>query len=104
MGHGDRGVPSRGQPERERSRLRPESLASQSHSHARAPQVSNRRPSVWDCFDTRMAGANGVKCGLRSDKPNGEPNVFAGENAGTADDDFVRFQETADELGRCIDW
>lgn len=60
--------------------------------------ASHRQPSVWDCFDTEMIGANGVQCRIKAKKPSGQDNVFRGDNAATADGDYTRYQETADEL------
>lgn len=61
--------------------------------------VSSRQPSIWDCFDTPMAGSNGVSCeGVRASKPNTQPNIYKRENAATADSDYTKYSDTVQEL------
>ena len=61
--------------------------------------MSSRQPSIWDCFDTEMTAANGVRCeAIRSVKPSKQPNVYHNENAATADSDFTNYNETVQEL------
>jgi hypothetical protein len=61
--------------------------------------VSDRQPSIWDCFDTPMREANGIACNaIRSSKPNRQPNIFNGENAATADNDYIEYLKTVGEL------
>jgi beta-glucosidase/6-phospho-beta-glucosidase/beta-galactosidase len=64
--------------------------------------ASGRQPSVWDCFDTTMPGPrNGVDCGtIKAYKPDGAGNIWGGENAAVADDDYNRYGETVAELGK----
>ena len=52
--------------------------------------ADGRQPSVWDAFDT--ADVSDVVLSVR---PDGEPRVYESDNAGVADDDYNRFDETA---------
>jgi beta-glucosidase len=61
--------------------------------------VSERQPSIWDCFDTPMHEANGIECmAIRSSKPNQQPNIYGGENAAIADNDYIEYLKTVGEL------
>lgn len=63
--------------------------------------VSKRQPSIWDCFDTDMASANGVKCeSIGAVKPSGQPNVYNNQNAAVADNDYENYNETIAELSQ----
>jgi len=52
--------------------------------------VAGRQMSVWDAFDSPSVHS----AALRATKPNGQPNVYQGENASVCDDDYVRYNES----------
>lgn len=54
--------------------------------------ADGREPSIWDAFDTPSVSS----VNLRAMKPNGKPNVFKGENAADSDEDYVKFEESAE--------
>ena len=53
-------------------------------------QADGRTPSIWDAFDT--AGVSNV---ILSVKPSGDCNVHNCENAADADDDYLRYDDSA---------
>lgn len=54
-------------------------------------EAAGREPSIWDAFDT----AN-TSLVVSSTRPDNKPRVYGRENAAEADEDYVRFNESAD--------